>query len=672
MSLSAATSTRQAQEDFPLARSVAESILASPVVPLRGLSPSKNAESLPNNAANDQFLRGFQELKISSNVESKLPPFPKKEPLSGINEKGQLCMLFIGDLARNVSEAQLHAAFGVHGEIVDIDVKRDKVTANNLGYGFIQFKTREQAASAKAALNGVEIGARKIRLGWAQKNTTLFIGDLDGFVTTQQLQEAFQKYGPIIEDETFVKNGNGKFGFVRFVNRSDAERAKVEMNRRMLGTRAIRIGWGDNNLQKHCVHVQFNPSQGAHLTEDDFRRHFASYGPLLSVSLPRYTNRRLKGYGFIHFEDTPEITGEQAASKVITDMAETNIGNVLVRCSYGKRQVFNRYHRRQTVNQQQAQAAATAAAVQAQAQAQAQAQVHAQAQGARVVPQAAFSANQMAFHPPTTAPAGSMWVIDANGAWHPVQVPFNANVAPSTANASPTSAQPMVNVGGMPHNLGVAQVNVKPANVNVGSGSSGNVNSNSHSPHLNLAHLAPQGLGQSMYFTPPQAARRLDSGGFLPSEQYYSPQLYYRGNLVSYGVLDDGSSPGSTLTTLTPNPSKPSLSSRASNNSNYTLAHSPTLPSHSLRYLYTHASLPSALPSAAAPAAMTTPPSTTTTISALSSSTTGTSTMLSSPGSASTNSASSGASPSNSSSPANSSTVSVASSSDGGADSDST
>lgn len=54
------------------------------------------------------------------------------------------------------------------------------------------------------------------------------------------------------------------------------------------------IGWGDNNIQKHCVHVQFDPilvrivcaatvcsvmcSQGAHATENDFRDHFVNFG----------------------------------------------------------------------------------------------------------------------------------------------------------------------------------------------------------------------------------------------------------------------------------------------------------------------------------------------------------------------------------------------------------
>lgn len=122
------------------------------------------------------------------------------------------------------------------------------------------FQTPQEANKAKEMLNGTEISSRKVRIGWAQKNTTLFIGDLDGTVSTQALRKIFGEFGELVEDETFVKPGSGKFGFVRFRNRVDAERAKQVMSRKVLGSRSIRIGWGDNHVQKHCVHVQFNPS----------------------------------------------------------------------------------------------------------------------------------------------------------------------------------------------------------------------------------------------------------------------------------------------------------------------------------------------------------------------------------------------------------------------------
>jgi RNA recognition motif-containing protein len=209
---------------------------------------------------------------------------------------------------------------------------------------FLQYRTPAQACAGKDALNGAEIANRKVRIGWAQKNTTLFVGDLDGTVNTELLRDIFGEYGELVEDETFVKPGVGKFGFVRFKNRADAEKAKIGMSRKVIGTRSIRIGWGDNNVQKHCVHVQFNPTGADNLSEERLHSAFHAFGPVDSVSLPRHSNTgRLKGYCFIHFEDSEE--GEKAAAKAISDMSAGVIDDVVVRSSYAKRHGFNKRNR---------------------------------------------------------------------------------------------------------------------------------------------------------------------------------------------------------------------------------------------------------------------------------------------------------------------------------------
>lgn len=323
-----------------VARIVAENVLASPLMQAgqpsnMPMSPSARIESA---------TQGLEDLKISQDSKNSKDAESEAEQSS----------LFVGDLARNCSEEQLRGCFAKYGEVVHVDIKRDKVTNNNLGYGFVQMKTREQALAAKNGLDGTDIAQRKVRIGWAQKNTTLFIGDLDGTITSDRLKEIFSKYGPLVDEETFVKGGNGKFGFVRFKNRVDAEKAKAEMNRQPVGARQLRIGWGDNTLQKHCVHVQFNPQllapqqqqQGAaaaaaaaaqQITEQTLQKAFEKYGTITNITLPRYVhNKRLKGYAFIHYQEND--SGEKAASQAILAMSEGKINGIPIRCSYGKRQ----------------------------------------------------------------------------------------------------------------------------------------------------------------------------------------------------------------------------------------------------------------------------------------------------------------------------------------------
>ena len=237
-------------------------------------------------------------------------------PYSDLEEFPDESSLFIGDLSRTVTEDMLLKLFSQCGPVDGVDIKRDKVTKNNLGYGFVKFKDRNQAERAKIKMNGMEIGGRAIRIGWAQKNTNLFVclvGDLEEQITGEHLREIFKDFGPIYEEDTFVKRN--KYGFVKFKHRAHAEKAKAALDGKHLilkngykTAKPVRIGWGDANTQRNCVHVQFeqNSASNVDLKEEDFKQQFQKYGQVNKVSLPRYSDKRLKGYGFIHFEENDE------------------------------------------------------------------------------------------------------------------------------------------------------------------------------------------------------------------------------------------------------------------------------------------------------------------------------------------------------------------------------
>jgi len=257
------------------------------------------------------------------------------------------CTLFVGDISRSLTEEQLKETFSRCGEVVNVEIKRDRVTHYSLGYAFVQFKSRRQATDAKVTLHKTVIGNRAIRIGWAQKNTNIFVGDLDPSITSEQLREAFRAYGPIYEEETFVKHRN--YGFVKFKHRAHAEKAKREMDGKMLGNRPIRIGWGDANTQKYCVHIQFNPDEAENLTEADVRKKFEEYGEVVSINLPRAYGE-LKGFGFIHFEDSDE--GEEAAARAIAELNDTILADVQIKCNFGKKQHSRGKHYHMRKNRQ--------------------------------------------------------------------------------------------------------------------------------------------------------------------------------------------------------------------------------------------------------------------------------------------------------------------------------
>ena len=259
-------------------------------------------------------------------------------------------VLFVGDLARTVSEDELRHVFNTVGTVTIVDIKRDKITHNNLGYGFIHYATRQQAKDAKRELQNYELHGRRIRIGWAQKNTTLFIGDLDGKITSTELRSIFSQFGELNEDGTFVKDGSGKYGFVEYKQRADAELAKQHMNKQIVGTRAIRIGWGDNQVQKCCVHIQYDSTLGQHLIENDFRTLFDRFGYIVTITMPRtlqsHSNGKQsqinnKSYCFIHYSDTD--AGEDAATDAIQQLQDCTLHGVQLHLSYGKRQIYSKH-----------------------------------------------------------------------------------------------------------------------------------------------------------------------------------------------------------------------------------------------------------------------------------------------------------------------------------------
>ncbi|KAJ5078424.1 trivet isoform i [Anaeramoeba ignava] len=249
-----------------------------------------------------------------------------------MEEDNDFGSLFVGDLTPNETEENLKKIFGNFGEVSEVKIKRDPQTHNSLGYGFVTMKNHKDALNAKEKLHGEELNGRKIRIGWAEQHTNLFIGDLDSSVTDEQLRKIFSKFGPIYEHETFVKNG--KYGFVRFKHAAHAKKAKNEMNGQKLGSRPIRIGWGSGNIKRNTVHFEFDPRQANKLTAEKLKEKFAAFGQVITIQLPQRGNTP-RGFGFVHYSESSE--GEESAAQAIQKLDRTTIEGVEVRCHFGKK-----------------------------------------------------------------------------------------------------------------------------------------------------------------------------------------------------------------------------------------------------------------------------------------------------------------------------------------------
>ena len=244
----------------------------------------------------------------------------------------QSASLLVGDLAKTASESQLRELFARFGRVVSMDIKRDRETSNSLGYAFVTLATRESAVQAKAALTGVSFLGRSLRLGFASRTTTLFVGDLDASVASEALRSAFQQFGDLIE--CFVKVG-GKYAFVRFATRSEAEAAKHAMRGQVLGNRPIRVGWADQRWLKSCIHIAV--ADGAHQFPDQatLKQHFGRLGEVVSIIMPR-TQHRNQTHAILHYDEGE--AGEQSAIAAVSMMNGATINGIRVNVAYGRRQ----------------------------------------------------------------------------------------------------------------------------------------------------------------------------------------------------------------------------------------------------------------------------------------------------------------------------------------------
>ena len=130
-----------------------------------------------------------------------------------------------------------------YGTVVNVRIIRDAVTLRHRGYGFVRFQRHEEAVNAKNAMHGADIGGRIIRVGWAMKNCSLMVCEVDASLTSEKLRCFFLKFGKLNMQETYVVHSTSPLphsldieavasshAMVRYEDRSDAERAFAELN----------------------------------------------------------------------------------------------------------------------------------------------------------------------------------------------------------------------------------------------------------------------------------------------------------------------------------------------------------------------------------------------------------------------------------------------------------
>ena len=76
--------------------------------------------------------------------------------------------IYVGNLAREVTDDDLQQAFGAYGQVASVHVIKDRYSGESRGFGFVEIASRPEAMAAIAALNGKELKGRTLNVNEAK------------------------------------------------------------------------------------------------------------------------------------------------------------------------------------------------------------------------------------------------------------------------------------------------------------------------------------------------------------------------------------------------------------------------------------------------------------------------------------------------------------------------
>ncbi|KAJ4949584.1 hypothetical protein JOQ06_021094 [Pogonophryne albipinna] len=131
-------------------------------------------------------------------------------------DKSNTVKLFVGNLALDTTQEELSAIFEPYGQVVSCSVLRQ--------FAFVHLQGEGSADRAIRELNGREFRGRNLVVeesrGRPLHSTKVFVGNLSGMCTTEDLQQLFQTFGKVLECDK-VKG----YAFVHMENKEDALQA---------------------------------------------------------------------------------------------------------------------------------------------------------------------------------------------------------------------------------------------------------------------------------------------------------------------------------------------------------------------------------------------------------------------------------------------------------------
>jgi len=236
-----------------------------------------------------------------------------------------MASLYVGDLAKDVTEAMLFEKFSSAGPVLSIRVCRDMISRMSLGYAYVNFQQPADAERALDTMNFDVLKGKPIRIMWSQRDPSLrrsgvgnvFIKNLDKTIDNKAMYDTFSAFGNILSCKVAQDMSNGEskgYGFVHFETEEAALNAIQKVNGMLLNGKKVYVGrfvprkdremeLGEKARKFTNVYVK---NINDEYDEAKLNEMFQKYGKISSVKVMKSEDGKSKGFGFVSFESPEE------------------------------------------------------------------------------------------------------------------------------------------------------------------------------------------------------------------------------------------------------------------------------------------------------------------------------------------------------------------------------
>eukprot|EP00899_Mesostigma_viride_P010726 jgi/Mesvir1/19655/Mv09935-RA.1 len=169
-------------------------------------------------------------------------------------DRNQEATAYVGNLDPQVTEELLWELFTQAGPVVNVYLPKDRVTGQHQGYGFVEFRSEDDADYGIKIMNMIKMFGKPLRVNKASQErkavgvgANLFIGHLAPEVDEKLLYDTFSAFGVIITTPKIMRDpesGNPRgFGFISYDSFEASDAAIEAMDGQYLCNNAISVSY---------------------------------------------------------------------------------------------------------------------------------------------------------------------------------------------------------------------------------------------------------------------------------------------------------------------------------------------------------------------------------------------------------------------------------------------